>query len=205
MSPAFQSMASRMRKIFMRKDPAAKNFEKLADGWDEMSLRHGDKVARAEQQVPTGPSWTHGNTYTISGLLKSAFCEVGKMRRRTTKVSDLALDQGSRGLETMLTVAALAKKAFTTCQLAWSRSSEVESSPALVLNRFFDSTPVLLRYGNLGGHVGRDRALLEIGGPTSWGTWAVPTMEDHLVCSVAQRTPECVAADGDTGDFRAVW
>ena len=64
----------------MRKDPVAEDFDNLADGWDESTLRHGDKVARVDhskREPAGGTSWTHANTCTLSGLLRSAFLEVG--------------------------------------------------------------------------------------------------------------------------------
>ena len=51
-------------------------FEKLADGFDRMPLRLGDKVERASSA--SQPSvWNHSNTYNVPGVVKQAFGELG--------------------------------------------------------------------------------------------------------------------------------
>ena len=53
------------------KQPWKDEYEKLADAYDSFPLRRGDLA----QRCSASSSWSHGNTYTVAGVIRQAFAK----------------------------------------------------------------------------------------------------------------------------------
>ena len=103
-------------------------------------LRHGD---RAQRPAGGDQQWTHPNTYTIPGLIRSGFANVG-MHVRSIQ-GEATVTCSRRLLESLCTVASVAQALMQ--QGAAKLRSQLDGFKSLVLNRFYDSTPMFLRFG----------------------------------------------------------
>ena len=152
-SGAFYSFISRVRWCKQRRRPPKSKLvasvSKLADAWDVRVARHGDRIDRqAVGGAPQGRTnaWAHGNTLTMEFVARHAFSQIGS-RASGGSCGEVDIDGGRRGLECMLSVCALATRLISSVlddmYTLWSRRE------AVFVNRFGDSTPILLKFGSL--------------------------------------------------------
>ena len=105
----------------------------------------------------TGKVWTHSNTTIFQAWLKGAFCELGKGTTLTGKGVN-GIDGTRRGLNGLVGVAALTHRVLSSkVQAYYSKLRTQIATPiamdparktdAIVVNRHFDATPVLVRLG----------------------------------------------------------
>ena len=138
----FQSLAARCRRP-QRDHVAEQKFQKLAAAWDSVVLRHGDKVDSGAKEAKR--IWTHGNTYTVRGLLKTAFSGVGTHSLNVE--GEVGIHTTRRNLEELVSVAGIASAAFARAMDTFR--GRLRRAACIVVNRFHDSTPMLLKYGRL--------------------------------------------------------
>ena len=149
MSSLFQSLASKARKKTAN-DAHADRFQRLAAAWDQRVLRHGDRaqVASSSSAPPSSQGrWTHGNTFTVGGLVRAAFCGVGMGTESRSLYGEVDIDKSGHQLEMMETMAGVAHHLFKKKAEALLRA--LEPAKAIVCCRFHDGTPMLLRFGKL--------------------------------------------------------
>ena len=80
------------------KTTVAERYDRLADAWDLLPLRAGDKAIREERS----PHWTHPNTYELEGLVRNAFREVGG--GISSARGEVAFDQSRHQLEVVAVI-----------------------------------------------------------------------------------------------------
>ena len=120
------------------------SYDRLADAWDQMVVRHGDLAQR--DGTASGRPWVHKNTYTTRGVLQLGFNEVGAHAK--THRRNRGIDTSSKGLDALLTIAAAARKLCNAgASAVMQKASEGTKYMAAILNRGYDSTPEFLRFG----------------------------------------------------------
>lgn len=141
----------------------AGDLQNLAAAWDKMVLRHGDKAALTPTPTASASSmgavWTHPNTYSIGGLVRGAFCEVGSSGR--TLQGEVHVDGARHGVEMMQTMCGLIQHMYGAKEQGFLRKLMV--TPAACCLRHHDSTPMFLRFGKLGKTPRGNRPVLEEG------------------------------------------
>ena len=119
------------------------SYDRLADAWDQMVVRHGDMAQR--DGTASGRPGVHSNTYTTRGMLQLGFKEVGAYAKRRG-----GIDATSKGLDALLTIAAATMKLCKAgASAVMQKASEGTKYMAAILNRGYDSTPEFLRFGRL--------------------------------------------------------
>ena len=99
-SPAWSQHLNRCKQ----QQPTPKDIQHtgLANGWNQITRRHGDLAFDANSQSTL---WVHGNTYTMSSTVKAGFQEVGKGTHHLQ--GSVSIDSDRRGLSNMTSVSAL--------------------------------------------------------------------------------------------------
>jgi len=150
-SPAWQTLARRARPSTVLAN-RVRDFNGLATSWNRMALRHGDQVSAASSSATASssakPVAAHANAYLLPGVLKGAFSSLGANQ---TLKGEVSIDATRRGLELMVTVSSLTHELFR--EHALSLQLTVSSKPAVVITRFFDGTPMFLKFGSLAGAI----------------------------------------------------
>ena len=143
-SHTFQVLASQAAaRARAERAQERKAYDRLADAWDQMVVRHGDLAQR--DGTASGRPWVHRNTYTTRGVLQLGFKEVGAYAKRRG-----GIDATSKGLDALLTIAAAARKLCNAgASAVMQKASEGTKYMAAILNRGYDSTPEFLRFGRL--------------------------------------------------------
>lgn len=186
MSSLFQSMAARRR--FPAKDgPAQSKFERLAAAWDHMVIRHGDRADTSAGGSAQPGTWTHGNTWTVPGLLRTAFSGVGG--RQTRGSGENGVNSTRRGLEAMLSVAGIATKMFSDAFGALR--NRMGGAACVVVTRHHDSTPLVLKFGRMEGHLAAHaKYLVLVDEPGGWPQWKAVGFDEfrrqnpHRACNM---------------------
>lgn len=99
---------------------------------------------RATESVEA-TQWVHANTWTVGGMLRAAFGGVGQSSRDVRGEADV--QDTRRGLQAMMSVSGVVSKLFSRAHHAFR--GRLQQASAIVVNRFHDSTPLLLRFGRL--------------------------------------------------------
>lgn len=87
----------------------ANNLQSLATVWNQVVLRHGDKVVVSSTSTATR---THPNTYTIAGLVRASFREVGA-RHAPSFAGEVHVDGARHSVEMMQTMAGLVQRMYS--------------------------------------------------------------------------------------------
>ena len=117
-SPAWAKHAARIRWGPVA-TPGQADFAGLADAWDRVVVRHGDKAARAVPDPAAGPQravWTHPNTLTAEGLVKVAIEQLGT-GGRSGREGACSIDATRRRMQGLLSVAACVQQRFQQAEL----------------------------------------------------------------------------------------
>jgi len=104
-SPAHMQTLAVKRWTDMRSHKQSAMYDSLADTWDGEVVRVGDFAQR--NAIVEDATGQHMNQYSLSGLLRLGFSGVGNHRSFSDSV-----DGTSRGLESMLSVAGMCRKAL---------------------------------------------------------------------------------------------
>jgi hypothetical protein len=141
---AFQVLAARSRWSQRPEPTHDSDFDNLARAWDARVLRHGDQVSRSGGSVASAPGIrTHANTFTVEGLVRQGFLQVGERFGKSGVAS--GVDETRRGLECMLSVAGVGSQMFEHAEQNLINSCRSGAS-AVVLQRHHDGTPIVLKY-----------------------------------------------------------
>ena len=135
--------------------------------WNKRALRHGDHTAGDGDEERAG---IHPNTWAISTVVDQAWKCVNKDR--------LARD-GIEGSHDHMAIPSVVAGGFGRTQLAWFEKAleGLHKGTALLLQRFFDATPMRLNFGSLAPRVSPHARYVI---PSSDGTrWEVVDFEAY--------------------------
>ena len=104
--------------------------------WDAKRLHAGTQLAEHNASHPT--------QYTVSGVLLSAWNQLGAMRTMRT-----GLDHLHRELEVLTVVSSAAQRAQQTWLTDALKAIMADPDPVFVFTRWYDATPMRVRFGQM--------------------------------------------------------
>ena len=159
----------------------------LGDAWKLLARRVGDQVQVDNERPEDGSkTWTHANTLDFTAWIRGAFCELGK--GTATLAGENSFDGTRRGLEGLVNVAAVTTKAFARKVGEYYQSLKTRIAGGLpqkvssvVMGRYFDASPVLLRLGRLRSHLEKQTRylkLVEPEQPHGYSRWRLVSFDE---------------------------
>ena len=144
---SFVEKSSKSKSSKSKRDRSNK-FDKLADAWDGMTLRHGELVDRSDgkrhKRDPADATSLHPNQWTIPGLLRVAYRNVGSHRLCLSGIGLTTHGEAALSVTASL-IEHLQAERLSEELLAVSNGN----FRSLVLNINHDASPMLLKFGRL--------------------------------------------------------
>ena len=123
---------------------AKRDLNAAASGWNKLPVRYGDHIAGgADPELEQDR--THANTYTPQSCIRTACKEIGG---DTTLKHEQGIQDHRHHLDMLMNCTTVAKHLHRNA--AKKLYQESGDSHGVVMQRAFDSTPMLLRFGNMG-------------------------------------------------------
>jgi len=162
-----------------RDDSTSRDYGALANAWNLVTLRTGDKAAITHERRPLE---THPNTYDLKSLTKLVFKDIGKGVR---KACSSGVEQSSCMLMNMASIGSLAGGAFLRGSRKIFRMfmESVANTEAVVFCRSSDATPMLLQFGKLREELAPMSRFLKYIEPEDenhYGRWTTISYEQYL-------------------------
>ena len=124
---------------------AKRNLSLVGSGWNKVPVRYGDHLVGGGADPAFEQDRTHGNTYTPQSCIKQACKEIGGDRHLK---HEQGIQDHRHKLDMLMNCTAVAKHLHRDA--AKKLYQESGDSHGVVMQRAFDSTPMLLRFGNMG-------------------------------------------------------
>ncbi len=146
-SVAHMTLLARHKQKMRRKQEGTGDFNRLANCWDRRTLRYGDLAEASSRNTKHAGERkrTHSNTYTIPGLVKAAFRGISCLEKVLT--GEVDVEAHRRQQETMMTVSSLLSESWKSGANRFDESTK--GHRIKYFRRHHDSTPLLLRFGQL--------------------------------------------------------
>ena len=162
-----------------------RNFEGLGKVWNVVPVRYGNRVASKDDLADNR---THSNTYTPEACIKIACKEVSGAG--CTQLGQQSVDDTRHRMDMLLNCGAVSKTLFR--QGASDLYEQSRDAPGIVIQRGFDTTPMLCRCGTMGPKMYEHAKYLKKLEPTPdkpYQKWTLVSYEEYRKENPRSPTP----------------